>query len=392
MATKRDYYEILGVPRTASADEIKSAYRKLALQYHPDRNKDHGAEEKFKEISEAYAVLSDKDKRAMYDQYGHAGFDQRFSEQDIFRGSDIYDILRQMGMAGFGEDEGDPFSSMFFGGSSFGSFGMGGRRAGPPRGDDIGETVEIDLKDAARGTKKDVFITHHIACQKCRGSGAEPGSSAKQCQKCGGKGAVRTSRRMGFMQFSSVTTCPTCHGAGNIPEKFCSECHGRKMAEKSETLSVDIPAGIDNGMRLRLDGQGNFGPGGMGDLILAVRVRPDSRFERDGEDIHYRLPISFSQAALGAEVEVPTIYGSVKMTIPAGTQSHKSFRLRAEGMPDLRGGGKGDEIVTVIVQVPTHLTPRQKELLEEFEGSENSHGDSNSKKKEKKKKGGWFVF
>ncbi len=391
MPTKRDYYEILGMPRTATADEIKSAYRKLALQFHPDRNKDAGAEEKFKEISEAYAVLSDKDKRAMYDQYGHAGFDQRFSEQDIFRGSDLFDILRQMGMGGFDQDSEDPF---FFGGSPFGSFG-GSRRRGPPRGEDLGESAIIDLKEAARGTKKDVFITHHAPCPKCEGKGAAPGSSIKTCSQCGGRGQVRPSRRMGFMQFATVHTCPKCNGAGSAPEKQCPHCHGSGMGEKSETLSVTIPPGVEDGMRLRLEGQGNFGPGGAGDLYLQIRVRPDPRFEREGADIHYTLPISFSQAALGAEVSVPTVWGEVKMSIPQGTQPNKKFRLRGEGLPDLHGRVRGDEIVTVTVQVPTLLTSRQKELLHEFEGGEpagakDAEKKGGEEKKSKKKKKSWF--
>lgn len=391
MPAKRDYYEILGVSRTATADEIKAAYRKLALQFHPDKNKDAGAEEKFKEISEAYAVLSDKDKRALYDQYGHAGFDQRFSEQDIFRGSDIFDILRQMGMAGFDQDSEDPFASMFFGGSPFGSFGrMGGMgRRSPQRGNDIGEVAQIEFKEAAKGAKKDVFITHHIPCKKCQGSGAEPGSQIRSCSKCGGKGAVRTSQRMGFMSFQSVITCPSCHGAGKAAEKSCSSCRGSGMEEKSETIEVAIPAGIEDGMRVRLEGQGEWGQGGAGDLYLQVRVKPDSRFEREGADVLYNLPISFSQAALGAEVSVPTIWGEVKMTIPQGTPSHKKFRLRGEGFPDLHGRGRGDEIVTVIVQIPSSLTSRQKELLREFEGGERAP-DSKEKQSKKKNKTGWF--
>lgn len=395
MPTKRDYYEILGVPRTATADEIKSTYRKLAMQFHPDRNKDSGAEERFKEISEAYAVLSDKDKRALYDQYGHSGFDQRFSEQDIFRGSDIFDILRNMGMAGFDQDSEDPFASMFFGGSPFGSFG--GRRGGPSRGGDLAEVAQIEFKDAARGVKKDVFITHRIACRRCSGSGAEPGSKIGACAKCGGRGAVRSTRRMGFMQFQSVTTCPSCHGVGKAPEKPCTSCHGNGREEKSETIEVQIPAGIEDGMRVRLEGLGDFGPGGNGDLYLQVRVKPDSRFERDGADVHYALPISFSQAALGAEIPVPTIWGEVKMSIPQGTQPHKKFRLRGEGFPDLHGRGRGDEIVTVVVQIPTSLNSRQKELLRELEGGESAGEKDGGKKggdekKSRKKKKSWLGF
>ncbi len=390
MPTKRDYYEILGMPRTASADEIKSAYRKLALQFHPDRNKDAGAEEKFKEISEAYAVLSDKSKRDKYDQYGHEGFDQRFTEQDIFRGSDIFDVLRNMGMGGFDQDSDGSFSSMFFGGSPFASMGGRGRRAGPPRGSDLEEVAAIEFKEAARGVKKDVFITHQSACGKCSGSGAEPGSTIKSCGKCGGRGAVQASRRMGFMQFSTVTTCPTCHGIGKAPDKLCTKCSGRGNEEKSETIEVEIPPGIEDGMRVRLPGLGDHGPGGAGDLFLQVRVKPDSRFERDGADVHYTLPITFSQAALGSEIAVPTIWGEVKMSIPQGTQSHKKFRLREEGFPDLHGRGRGDEIVTVIVQVPTSLTSHQKELLKELEGGEGTGGEKG--KKSKKNRKSWLGF
>jgi len=365
MTTKRDYYEVLGVQKGAGKDEIKSAYRKLALQFHPDRNKEKGAEERFKEISEAYAVLSDDNKRAQYDQYGHAGFDQMYSQEDIFRNADFSDFEDVFESVGFG-GRGDPFASMF--GSMFGAQ-FGGRRGGKRReyGADLGTEVAITLEEAAKGTKKEIDYHHTKACGKCKGSGGEPGSGKRACPTCGGRGQVQQSRRMGPMQFYSVTTCPKCHGEGASLEKPCRACGGSGRVSEFEHINANIPAGIENGMRLRLEGLGEFGRDAPGDLYVTVFVKKHEKFDRQGDDLWIEIPISFGRAALGGEVEVPTLFGKAKLHIPAGTQSHTVFRLRGEGIPKLGKNGKGDEMVRVVIEVPKKLSGKQKELLQQFE-------------------------
>lgn len=370
MPTPRDYYEILGLPKTASQDEIKAAYRKMAMQHHPDRNKEAGAEEKFKEISEAYAALSDPEKRRVYDQYGHSGFDQKFSQEDIFRGTDFEEVLRNAGFGGMGGDSpfGDAFSSMFFG---------GGRRGDV--GNDLLAQVEIPLSEAASGTTKSIELTHSAACSTCSGSGAAPGSGLRTCQKCGGRGQVQSVRSLGgFGRFATIVPCPQCHGQGRMPGKTCPDCAGIGKRKKSEKLDIHVPAGIEDGMRLRLQDMGDWGPDGSGDLFVRVRVRPDDRFHREGDDLYQEAPITFSQAALGGKITVPTIGGQAEVKIPAGTLSHTLLRLKGEGMPRLHGRGKGDMLVRVIIQVPKNLTDKQRQLLAEMDG------DSKAGKK------GWF--
>lgn len=358
MATKRDYYEVLGVPKSASKDEIKAAYRKLAMQFHPDRNKDAGAEEKFKEISEAYAVLSDEGKKGTYDQYGHSGFDQRYTQEDIFRNANFDDIFREFGFGG------GPFEDMF---SSV--FGMGGGRGRRGEfGNDLRYDMEISLEEAAKGVEKEVDYSHAIACKRCKGSGGEPGSGIKRCSKCSGRGQVQQIRNMGpFGRVVTASTCPVCRGRGESVEKVCNECDGRGAVRKSEHLSIIVPAGIDNGGRIKYNGMGEFGKDGSGDLYVIVSVREHEKFAREGEDLHMELHVGFVQVALGGEIEVPTLFGKVKMNVPAGTQPNANFRLKGEGMPNLRGRGKGDLYVRVKVEVPFKLSQKQKELLKEFE-------------------------
>ncbi|MGV8084677.1 MAG: molecular chaperone DnaJ [Candidatus Bilamarchaeum sp.] len=357
MVSKRDYYEILGVPKGASPDEIKSAYRKLALKYHPDRNKEAGAEDKFKEISEAYAVLSDEKKKATYDQYGHSGFDQMYSQEDIFRGADFHDFEDLFGGA-------DPFGGMF--GSMFGGmFGGGGRRG--ERGADLQAEISITLEEAAKGAKKDLSYNHTKACLKCKGSGGEGGSARKVCASCRGRGQVQQARRAGPMQFYQLVNCPTCRGEGSTIERPCKECSGLGRTNQKENIKVNIPAGIADGMRMRLDNLGEFGRDEIGDLYVFIHVKEHEKFKRDEDDVYIDMPIGFVQAALGDSIEVPTLWGKAKLQIPAGTASHTIFRLRGEGMPVLNKNSKGDQMVRVTIEVPKKLTSKQKELLKEFE-------------------------
>ncbi len=368
MAKKRDYYEILGVARDAAKDKLKDAYRTLALKFHPDRNKEAGAEEKFKEISEAYAVLSDDEKRAAYDQYGHAGFDQRYSQEDIFRNANFDDIFRDFGFS-FGGSS--PFEDMIFS-TMFG--GRGNRRQ---RG--AGQSLRYDLyvtfEEAARGVSKEISFKRNKGCERCKGSGAEPGSKVASCAKCGGHGQVRTSRNMGpFGSFTSVTTCPACAGKGARPTKACKDCSGSGIVQSNEKISVDIPAGVDTGSQLRLAGMGERGPAGSGDLYVFVTVKAHNVFNREGDDIYIEAPISFSQAALGAEIEAPTLFGKVKLKIPAGTQTHTVFRMKNEGMPHVHGRGRGDQLIRVIIRTPTNLSGKQKKTLEELGESDPKKG------------------
>ncbi len=360
MATKRDYYEILGVKRSASKDELKDAYRTLALKFHPDRNKDAGAEEKFKEISEAYAVLSDDQKRQTYDQYGHSGFDQRYSQEDIFRNANFEDIFREFGFS-FGGGGGSPFNDLFssaFFGTPFG----GGRRSG--RGADLRYDMHISLEEAAKGVAKEISFRRNRECDHCKGSGAEPGSKISACQKCGGRGQVQSSRRLGpFGSFTSITTCPACAGNGRRPEKECKECSGSGRTLATEKIQVDIPAGVDTGSQLRLAGLGERGQSSAGDLYVFVNVAEHRLFKREDDDIYIETPVSFSQAALGSEIEVPTLSGRAKLKIPAGTQTHTVFRMKGEGMPRVHGRGKGDQLVRVIVRTPTNLSSKQRDIL-----------------------------
>ncbi|HQT44712.1 MAG TPA: molecular chaperone DnaJ [Candidatus Micrarchaeota archaeon] len=366
MATKRDYYEVLGVAKSAGVDEIKSAYRKLALEFHPDRNKNPDAEERFKEISEAYAVLSDPEKRKIYDVSGHEGFDQRYSQEDIFRNAN-FQGFEDVFSGSFGGDFNDIFGSMFgFGPSP-------GRQSG--RGQDLRYQISISLDDAYKGAKKEIEFDHYAACQKCKGSGAEPGTAKNRCSTCGGSGQVRQAKNLGgFGRFVTVTTCPKCHGAGTSYEKECTKCEGTGKERKHEKIDVDIPAGVETGSTLRLSGMGNAGIGSSGNLYLEIHVAEDSRFERDGADLYTNATISYPQAALGAKIDISGIDGHVALEIPAGTQSTEVLRLRGQGMPYLNRKGKGDLYVKVIVQTPKKLTEKQKDLLRQLDGLEKKKG------------------
>ncbi len=341
---ERDYYEILSVSRTASPDEIKKAYRKMALKYHPDRNPSNKeAEEKFKEASEAYEVLSDTEKRQIYDQYGHEG-------------------LRGSGFTGFHGFE-DIFSSF---GDIFGDFfGFGGHsRTGPARGDDLRYDLEITFEEAAFGKEAELEIPRTVTCDVCGGTGAKPGTQPITCPACGGRGQV--SRSQGFFSISS--TCPSCRGTGQLIPEPCETCQGMGRIKQKRKVSLKIPAGVDTGSRLRLRGEGEAGERGgpPGDLYVVIHVQAHDFFEREGDDIYCKIPIPFTMAALGGKLDVPTIDGAESLQIKKGTQSGEVFRLKGKGFPRLRGYGKGDEIIQVIVKVPKKLTKRQETLLKEF--------------------------
>ncbi len=355
--TKRDYYEILGIPKNASKEQIKNAYRGLALKFHPDRNSGKDAEEKFKEISEAYAVLSDDVKKEQYDQYGHAGFDQRFSQEDIFRNADFSDFSEMFSQFGFGDDIFSHF------------FGSGTRKHKRGQyGEDLRTEVEITLNEVASGTERTIALEKDVLCNKCSGTGAEVGSGIKVCPKCMGKGQIVQAKRMGPMVFRSVTTCGTCGGEGSAIEKQCRTCYGRGTVKKTEKISVHIPKGIHDGMQVRLEGEGEYARDGSGDLYVYVHVLPHKVFERHKNDLYAEVPISFSQAALGAKIDVPTIDGrNAKLEIPSGTQTHTIFKMQGEGIQDVHTGRKGDELIRVIIQVPKKLSQIQRELLVKFD-------------------------
>ncbi|MEW6556954.1 MAG: molecular chaperone DnaJ [Elusimicrobiota bacterium] len=361
--TKRDYYEVLGVSKNASADEIKKAYRNLALQFHPDRvpaDKKKEAEEKFKEISEAYAVLSDTEKRQLYDQYGHAGIDGRYSYEDIFRSADFSGFEDIFAQTGFGDIFGDIFD--IFGGGR--GFSTRTRRSVSTKGDDLEYHLTITLEDAYKGCEKTVDIYHTQTCGICKGSGAKPGTSKKTCSTCKGAGVIRYSR--GF--FSLQQTCTKCGGSGEIVGTPCSECSGRGKIKKQSRITVKIPAGVDTGNTIRVKGKGEAGErGGLsGDLYIVIRVLPHKIFKRDRNDIYVEVPIGFATACLGGEITVPTLDGNVSMKIPAQTPSNKVFRLKGKGVPAVNSSNRGDEYVKVFIAPPENLTNRQKELLKEF--------------------------
>ncbi|ROR98656.1 molecular chaperone DnaJ [Sinobacterium caligoides] len=344
--SKRDYYEILGVERGVSAKDLKKAYRRVAMKHHPDRNPDDAAsEEKFKEANEAYEVLSDEQKRAAYDQYGHAGVDQ----QGGFGGGG--------GAGNFSDIFGDIFGEAFGGGR--------GHSRGPQPGSDLRYTLQIDLEQAVKGTTAKIKIPTLVSCKPCGGSGAKKGSSPVQCTTCGGVGQVRM--QQGF--FAVQQTCPTCHGKGKMISDPCTSCHGQGRVEETKTLSVKVPAGVDTGDRIRLAGEGEASPdgGSAGDLYVQMSVRQHPIFERDGKHLYCEVPISFVDAALGGELEVPTLDGRVKLKIPAEAQTGKTFRIRGKGVAPVRGGGAGDLMCKVVVETPVSLTKRQKELLSEFQ-------------------------
>ena len=353
---KKDYYEVLGVQKKASKSDIKKAYRKLALKYHPDKNPDKAAEEKFKEISEAYAVLFDDEKRQMYDQYGHAGIDQKYSYEDIFRGADFSDIFRGMGGGGFGfEDIFDRF---------FGNRGGYQRRRGPRRGADLRYDIEITLEDAYRGLETEIQVPRTENCDNCNGSGAKPGTSPKQCSYCNGSGQMQQSQRTAFGMFTQVSTCSKCGGKGTIIENPCPECRGIGLVQKTRNIDLKIPQGIEDGSQLRLPGEGEAGEQGQnGDLYIVVHMRAHPHFQRRGSDLHMIKEIPLTIAALGGKIQVQTLDGTETLKIPEGSQNNDIFKLKNKGMPRLRGRGNGDFYVEIHINIPTHLSRKAKKLL-----------------------------
>ena len=347
---KKDFYEVLGINRDASDDEIKKAYRKLAMKHHPDRNPDNPkAEEHFKEAKEAYEILSDAQKRAAYDQYGHAGVDPQAGG---------FGSGGPGNMGGFADAFGDIFGDIFGGGRS-------GGRGGVYRGADLRYNLEISLEDAARGSETRIRIPTMEQCESCGGSGAKKGTEPKTCPTCQGHGQVRM--QQGF--FSIQQTCPKCHGSGRFVADPCQACHGAGRVKQHKTLSVKIPAGVDEGDRIRLSGEGEHGVGGgpSGDLYVQIHIKPHQVFQRDHDDLHCEMPVSFTIAALGGEIEIPTLDGLARIKIPAETQSGKVFRLRGKGIKGVRSHSHGDLMCHVVVETPVSLTERQKELLRELE-------------------------
>ena len=363
---KRDYYEVLGVAKGASEDEIKKAYRQMAKKYHPDLNPgDKEAEARFKEVNEAYEVLSDSQKKARYDQYGHAGVDPNF-------GAGGY---QGYGFDGMDIDLGDIFSSFFGGG--------GARRSNPNaprRGSDVSASVVISFEEAARGCKKQVDVRLVDTCSDCRGSGAAKGSAPKPCPACNGTGQERRQQRTPFGVIQTQSVCSRCRGKGKIIDKPCSTCSGTGQVRRPSSVGINIPAGIADGQVITIRGKGNAGTNGgpAGDLEIQVAVRPHPVFEREGYDVHCELPLTFAQMALGAEVQVPTLDGNVPYTVREGTQPGETFRLKGKGFPYINGRGRGDEVVRVTVEVPKNQTSEQKKLLHAFE---ESHGDNNYQKR-----------
>jgi len=357
---KRDFYEILGVAKTASEDEIKKSYRKLAMKYHPDRNPDNKeAEEKFKEVKEAYEMLTNPEKREAYDRYGHAGVDPNSGMGGGCGGA-----------GGFGDAFGDIFGDIFGGGR--------GRSSGPQvyRGADLRYNLEITLEQAASGFDTTIRVPSWDKCDTCHGSGAKPGTQPVTCTTCAGHGQVRM--QQGF--FSIQQTCPKCHGSGKIIPEPCAACGGAGRIKRNKTLEVKIPAGIDNGMRIRSSGNGEPGTNGgpPGDLYVEIHIKPHEVFQREGDDLHCEMPISFTKAALGGEIEVPTLGGKVSFTIPEGTQTGKTFRLKGKGVKGVRSGYAGDLFCHVVVETPVKLTDKQKDLLKEFDRLTKEGGSKHS--------------
>ena len=361
MSSKRDYYEVLGVSKDASQSDIKSQYRKLALKFHPDRNKSEDAAEHFKEVSEAYAVLSDPKKRQVYDQYGHAGVSDQYSRDDIFQGAgaNFSDVFQDL----FGRSGGG-FDNIFE--SIFGGRGAGFGRA-QQRGSDILYETSMSLEEVLTGKKIDAEIKKEIICGECHGSGASPGSEKKTCSSCNGQGQVQTKRSMGFASFVTVQPCSSCRGEGTIIEKPCKDCGGQGKKRGSKKISFDIPAGVDNG-DYTIPGEGHEVPSGLnGDLIVRVRIFPHDKFKRDGTDISYDHEVSMVDAAIGKEFHVPTLEGNEKIKVEPGTQPNTIIKLKGKGLPAMQSRGRGDQYVKVVVNIPKKLSKHQKNLLDEFQ-------------------------
>ena len=381
MPDKKDYYEVLGVAKDSSEKDIKGAYRKLAMKYHPDRSDAPDAEERFKEISEAYAVLSDPEKRQKYDQFGHAGINSQYSQEDIFRGVNFEDLLRGFGFGGGGArgGGGDSIFDMFFGG--------GGRGRGPARGRDLRYDINISLEQAASGMESTIEVPRTENCMTCHGSGAKPGTNPSVCGNCHGSGQITRAQNTPFGQMVTTSPCPKCGGRGQIISNPCGDCGGSGRVRKNRKINIKIPAGVDDGQHLKLRGQGDAGDQGAekGDLYVIINVMPHPKFQRVDSDLLTETPISFTQAALGAEIEVSTLTGRAKMKVPAGTQSGTIFRLRGKGMPRLQGMGSGDLHVKVNIKTPSALTEKQKELLEALaiEFGETKRSRQPEKEKEK---------
>lgn len=370
MADKRDCYEILGINKSATDDEIKKAFRRKAKEFHPDANPgDKSAEEKFKEVNEAYSILSDPNKKANYDRFGYAGVDPSAGGGG-FGG----------GFSGFGGgfDMGDIFGAF---GDIFGGGGRSSYANAPMQGDDVGLRITIDFNDAVFGCKRDVSYTRIERCADCGGSGAAKGSTANTCRKCGGRGTITVQRRTPFGMMQSTAECDECGGKGKTIDKPCKECRGSGTVRKNKTLEVNIPAGIDNGQRISLSGQGNAGVNGgpNGDLIIQVMVRSHEFFVREGFNLRLELPITFADAALGAKITIPTPDGNGELTIPEGTQSGSTFAVKGKGVPRLNGRGRGDLLVTVVIETPKGLSKKQKELLSEFNDSLNDKNNAKRK-------------
>jgi molecular chaperone DnaJ len=373
LADKRDYYEVLGVSKSASDDEIKKAFREMAKKHHPDANQgSKEAEERFKEINEAYEVLRDPDKKARYDQFGHAGVDPNFNAGGGYGGGFSGDF-----------DLGDIFGSIFGGGGS-----TTRNRNAPRRGERLHAEATISFEEAAFGCEREVDVSRIEQCDTCGGNGCAEGSTPERCTNCNGSGVVTTQQRTVFGVMQSSSDCPKCGGRGTIITKPCAKCKGNGRVRRSKKINVKIPAGIDNGQAISMRSQGNAGTNGgsPGDLYITVNVRPHERFERDGTSVLLDMPLSFAQVALGADIEVPTLDGKVKYAVPAGTQTGAVFRLRGKGIPSVRGGGRGDQFVTVRVVTPTKLTDEQRALLRQFAGTVGDEPPQQERGKKKKKK------
>jgi len=372
---KRDYYEALGLEKGASDDEIKKAFRQQAKKFHPDVNSgDKDAESRFKEVNEAYEVLSDSDKKARYDQFGHAGVDPNFSAGGGFGGFG--------GFGGMDFDLGDLFGSIFGGGGG----GTSRSRNAPRKGERVRADATITFEEAAFGCEKDVNVLRVELCDECMGTGCKEGTTAEKCTNCDGRGTVTSQQRTPFGVMQSTAECPKCAGRGKIIHQPCQKCRGLGMVKRNKSVKVNIPAGIDSGQTISMRGQGNAGANGgePGDLFVTVMIMRHAFFERDGNSVLLEMPLTFVQAALGAEIEVPTLDGKVRYAIPEGTQTGTVFRLRGKGIPNLRGSGRGDQYVTVNITVPTGLNAEQKELLQKFAATTGAAPSAPKKRKKKK--------